>query len=252
MALQTIGIGGAANDGSGDPLRVAGSKIKDNFAELYSGGFTAEISVASAATCDIGAAASPLIEITGTTAITSFGTVANRLRLIRFSGALTLTHGAALLLPGAANITTAAGDTAIAASDASGKWRVYAYQAVATGWSAWTPTITSSGGTVTGATITVTADYKYSKLEKEVSWSINCALTNVGSGSPTGAVIFSLPSGLAPAKANNASNAYYVNTGLLAGANASSDGKVYALKADGSTFWANGNVFALSGSYKVA
>jgi hypothetical protein len=35
MAKQTINIGASANDGSGDPLRVAFDKINDNFDELY-------------------------------------------------------------------------------------------------------------------------------------------------------------------------------------------------------------------------
>lgn len=35
MAQQTIGIGNAANDGTGDPLRTAFDKANDNFDELY-------------------------------------------------------------------------------------------------------------------------------------------------------------------------------------------------------------------------
>ena len=35
MAKQSIGIGSAANDGTGDPLRTAFDKINDNFTELY-------------------------------------------------------------------------------------------------------------------------------------------------------------------------------------------------------------------------
>ena len=35
MAKQSIGIGSAANDGTGDPLRTAFAKINDNFTELY-------------------------------------------------------------------------------------------------------------------------------------------------------------------------------------------------------------------------
>lgn len=35
MAQQTINIGSTANDGTGDPLRSAFSKINDNFTELY-------------------------------------------------------------------------------------------------------------------------------------------------------------------------------------------------------------------------
>jgi|GEM_PF-1635908 len=88
------------------------------------------VSVASAATTALGAANSDKVVITGTTTITSFGTVADgRMRQIRFAGALTLTHNAtSLILPGAQNITTAAGDTALAFSEGSGNWRVVAFQ----------------------------------------------------------------------------------------------------------------------------
>lgn len=88
----------------------------------------AEASVASAATCDIGAASSPRVAITGTTTITSFGTKPNRLRFVRFAGALTLTYNAtSLILPGQANIVTSAGDYAVAESDASGNWTIIGY-----------------------------------------------------------------------------------------------------------------------------
>jgi hypothetical protein len=88
-----------------------------------------QVNVASAGTSDIGAAAAQRVQITGTTTITSFGTVANELRFVTFAGALTLTHNAtSLILPGGANITTAAGDSGIFASDASGNWRCLAYQ----------------------------------------------------------------------------------------------------------------------------
>ena len=36
MARQTLNIGTAANDGTGDNLRVGGDKINDNFSEIYS------------------------------------------------------------------------------------------------------------------------------------------------------------------------------------------------------------------------
>ena len=35
MAIQTIGIGTVADDGTGDSLRVAGDKINENFNEIY-------------------------------------------------------------------------------------------------------------------------------------------------------------------------------------------------------------------------
>jgi hypothetical protein len=95
-----------------DAIRNALSFI----AQLRDGkGHSAESDVASAATCDIGAANSHFVRITGTTGISSLGTNYNGPRFIRFAGALTLTHNAStLILPGGANITTAAGDTCIA------------------------------------------------------------------------------------------------------------------------------------------
>lgn len=37
MAQQTIGLGAAPDDGTGDSLRIAGDKVNDNFTELYTG-----------------------------------------------------------------------------------------------------------------------------------------------------------------------------------------------------------------------
>lgn len=89
--------------------------------------FSMESTVASAATTDIGAAASYAVRITGTTTITSFGIDYQGPRFIRFAGALTLTNSSSLVLPGGANITTAAGDTCIAVPFSSG-WVVSQYQ----------------------------------------------------------------------------------------------------------------------------
>lgn len=89
----------------------------------------AKTDVASAATCNIGAATTPVVRITGTTTITSFGTVANTRKYVYFAAALTLTHNAtSLILPGAGDITTASGDVALFISDASGNWRCHNYQ----------------------------------------------------------------------------------------------------------------------------
>lgn len=90
--------------------------------------------VASASTCDIGAAATSEVRITGTTTITSFGTSnAGVRRRGRFAGALTLTHNAtSLILPGGANITTAANDSFEAVSLGSGNWQVTHYQRAST------------------------------------------------------------------------------------------------------------------------
>ena len=68
-------------------------------------------------------------DITGTTTITSIGTLAvGTVVKLHFDGALTFTHHATdLILPGAANITTAAGDEAELVEYAAGDWRCTSY-----------------------------------------------------------------------------------------------------------------------------
>jgi len=84
--------------------------------------------IASGSTCDIGALTTSLVNVTGTTTITSFGTVANWLRIVKFAGVLQITRNATTLeTPSQANITTAAGDVAIVISDGSGNVRIVGY-----------------------------------------------------------------------------------------------------------------------------
>jgi hypothetical protein len=85
--------------------------------------------IASAATTDIGAASGNYVTITGTTSITALGTAqAGAWRLVRFAGALTLTHNAtSLILPTGGNITTRADDCALFVSEGSGNWRCAAW-----------------------------------------------------------------------------------------------------------------------------
>jgi hypothetical protein len=110
----------AAGSATGDSLR---------WEQLFSQGQPANL--ASAATTDIGAQNTVLLNITGTTTITSFGTNYNGPRYLRFDGILTLTHNATtLILPGGANITTAAGDSAIVVPNGTpaNGWRVLGYE----------------------------------------------------------------------------------------------------------------------------
>lgn len=85
--------------------------------------------IASTTTADVGAVEGLMHDITGSTSISSFGTVrAGILKVLKFEGALTLTHNAtSLILPGAANITTADGDVGIFISEGSGNWRCLNY-----------------------------------------------------------------------------------------------------------------------------
>ena len=84
----------------------------------------------SAATTDLAQLIGNSVTITGTTTITSFGSVdSGARRMVTFAGILTLTHNAtSLILPTGANIVTAAGDTCIAISLGSGNWKVFNYQ----------------------------------------------------------------------------------------------------------------------------
>lgn len=88
-----------------------------------------EAAIASSATTDVLGSSALFNAITGTTTITSLGSGANRLKFVRFTAALTLTHNpASLVLPGGVDIVTAAGDTMVIASDGSSNVRVLAYQ----------------------------------------------------------------------------------------------------------------------------
>jgi len=84
--------------------------------------------VASAGTVSLSAAGTNYVRVTGTTTITAITLGNGDPRFVVFDNALTLTHGASLILPGAANITTAAGDCALFVGEASGVVRCVAYQ----------------------------------------------------------------------------------------------------------------------------
>lgn len=84
--------------------------------------------VASASTINLSTTTGDVVDVTGTTTITAVTLAEGKQVLVRFTGALTLTHGANLVLPGAANITTAAGDYALFVGYASSVVRVAIYQ----------------------------------------------------------------------------------------------------------------------------
>lgn len=95
------------------------------------GTFGAEFPIPSAATTDLGSASGHNVQITGSTTISSFGTSAQVVAPIyvgRFSGSLTLTNSASLILPGGNNITTSNGDAFFAEYLGSGVWKVLVYQ----------------------------------------------------------------------------------------------------------------------------
>lgn len=87
----------------------------------------ARVDVASASTCNIGAAASMHVRITGTTTINSFGTgTPGKVRFLEFQSALSL--GMTGLVPSLDNlIGVGAGDRAIAIADPSGNFYIHSY-----------------------------------------------------------------------------------------------------------------------------
>src|SRR6185369_8064303 len=91
----------------------------------------AAATIASATTTDLGSVPQSYVTVSGTVTITAFGSSAptGTIHVVKFSGALLLTHNAtSLILPGAANITTVAGDMLFAVHEGSGNWRVLLYQ----------------------------------------------------------------------------------------------------------------------------
>lgn len=149
----------------------------------------ARVDVASASTCDIGAAASNYVRITGTTTITGLGTVASGTRRhVVFGGALTLTYNAtSLILPSAASITTAAGDTATFESEGSGNWRCISYQkadgtaVVATTIPAGTSPIAYAYCTVSGGTVTLASSSNITSITKSSAGEFVVTMTSAAS-----------------------------------------------------------------------
>lgn len=142
---------------AGVPL-VSVSNVTTLPGSLVAGGAIDEAAtqtIASAATVNLGTATSNTVTVTGTTAITSFGAeTAGVRRLVKFAGALTLTHNAtSLIIPGGANITTAANDVAELISLGGSNWFCYNYTR-ATGQPMRTVAVAQGG---TGATTAAAA-----------------------------------------------------------------------------------------------
>ncbi len=85
--------------------------------------------VASAGTCNIGAAATMHVRITGTTTINSFGTgTPGKVRFLEFQSALTLAMASTYLPSLETQVSVGAGDRAVAIADAAGTFYIHSYQ----------------------------------------------------------------------------------------------------------------------------
>ena len=183
---------GQAPSSVNDSARALMADVK---AALYNKGSD----IASATTTDLAAASTEGLfhDITGTTTITGLGTVAaGTWKVIKFEGALTLTHNAtSLILPGAANITTADGDIGIFVSEGSGNWRCVSYQPAGTapaltGSFSTTWSFDGSGGTSGSVTLT------YQKIGNWVTLHIPSFSATSGTGSTTATNNTALPAAI--------------------------------------------------------
>ena len=110
MALQSIGLGSAADDGTGDTLRAAGTKVNENFDEVYTllgDGTTLSSGISSSAT--VITLASPALSgsVTGTYTLAGTPTITSpSISGPTFTGILSIADGAV----GAPSITNT-GDT---------------------------------------------------------------------------------------------------------------------------------------------
>ena len=133
VAANNTDIGGITLDGAVMSPSLVDNAERESMAQIATqlGDVGAKgADIASAATTNLANATGWYLDITGTTTITSFGTVdEGQQYTLRFVSALTLTHNAtSLILPGAANITTVANDIAVMMSLGSGNWRCIDYQ----------------------------------------------------------------------------------------------------------------------------
>jgi hypothetical protein len=135
--------------------------------------------IPSTATADVGAVEGFMNDVTGTTAITSLGTVrAGIHKLLKFEGVLTLTHnGTSLILPGAANITTADGDMGWFISEGSGNWRLISYTRA--NGSGLGPVVGTEQTTTSGATVA----FAIPSWASKVTMTFDGVSTN-GTGNP--------------------------------------------------------------------
>ena len=134
--------------------------------------------IASAATVNLDTATGNVVDVTGATGITAITLSDGRRRTVRFTGALTLTNGASLVLFGA-NITTAAGDYAEFVGRAAGVVHLVAYSRAAS-----MPVSAAGADTLTNKTLTNPAYTDQTLADgATINWDMNLgSIANVTLG----------------------------------------------------------------------
>ena len=115
--------------------------------------------IVASATTDLGLATGNFVHISGTTTITSFGTLPAGARFVLcFDNTANITASASIIIPGTSSgntKTAVAGDCCMIISEGSGNWRIVGYF-VAGGAGAGTVTSVSGTGSVNGITLSGT------------------------------------------------------------------------------------------------
>ncbi len=130
-------------------------------------------------------------QIGGSNTITSFSSVSAGCRiLLEFTGALTLTHSANIILPGATSIITSPGDMIELVSEGSGVWRCVSYTPYVPSYSSgtYTPDLKFSGNSVGMAGGFIG---NWTRIGKLVTFNVLITLTNKGSS--VGVAVTRLP-----------------------------------------------------------
>lgn len=178
-ASGTINAGKIFRVTSADPADVGASAItfeSISFADAHANG-----SVAVSATINLSAIDADAVDVTGGGAtITAITLTEGLTRIIRFTGANTLTHSATLVLPGAQNITTASGDFMVVRGYAASTVRVVAYLRGDSH-----PLITGSVTVASAATVDLG-----SAREQHIFINGSADISSFGTSAPEGAVKF--------------------------------------------------------------
>lgn len=148
------------------------------------GTFGQETPLTAAATTDLGSVSGHNVQIVGTTTITSFGASAQIVAPIyigRFSGSLTLTNSANLILPGGNNIQTSNGDAFIAEYMGMGQWRVLLYQYISA-TSATSSVKAADTQRLSTTTLTADPDLSVTLLTGQYSYELFMLFDSVAAG----------------------------------------------------------------------
>lgn len=138
--------------------------------------------IPSTATLNLNSATGEIVDVTGVATISSITLSDGRIRIVRFTGALTLTNGANLVLPGGQSITTAAGDYAMFVGYPTSVVRCVAYSRYDGH-----PLITLVPAAAVASAATTNLGTNIAQCQNV---SGNVTITSFGTTAPTGAVKF--------------------------------------------------------------